>query len=350
MRPRIKSAAALGGLLLLALTALTGEPAMAPYRESLPDGTVDWDAGWIRTEASVPLTAGVPRAQALVESRRTALVKAQAAALRLALRLPVDAERRLESFEALKVRVRGVVQGGKVLSEETRGDRTVVTLEVPINGVHGIASEVAVVTLPPEPEAPPPPPPPQARSRESSAPPPAPSQAPAPSSLASFGAVTVDGREAGLKPALQMRIVDPQGNEVYGPKTVKPSRAREAMLARYFTAPPEPQGTFGPGFFTSPLLTLALIARPPLETAQREPSPRPRGEEGLVVRAAAARGALRADVVVTKEEAARLQEAGRQSGILRDGKVRVIVRPDVGGVEGRRFTPASGGDLWLTAR
>ena len=159
MRLRMKSVAALAGLLLLALTTLTGETSLAPYRESLPDGTVDWDAGWIRTEASVPLPSGIPRAQALVESRRTALVKAQAAALRLAMRLPVDAERRLESFEALKVRVRGIVQGGRVLSEETRGDRTVVSLEVPINGVHGIASEVAVVTLPPRlrpPSLPPP--------------------------------------------------------------------------------------------------------------------------------------------------------------------------------------------------
>jgi len=348
MRLRMKSVAALAGLLLLALTTLTGETSLAPYRESLPDGTVDWDAGWIRTEASVPLPSGIPRAQALVESRRTALVKAQAAALRLAMRLPVDAERRLESFEALKVRVRGIVQGGRVLSEETRGDRTVVSLEVPINGVHGIASEVAVVTLPP-PEPEPPPPAPQARSRETPAPP-TPSQPPAASSLASFGDVTVDGRDAGLKPALQMRIVDPQGNEVYGPKTVKPLRAREAMLARYVTAPPEPQGTFGPAFSSSPLLTLAVIAWPPLEMAQREPTQRPRGEEGLVVRAAAARGTLRADVVVTEEEAARLREADRQSGLLREGRVRVVVRPDVGGVEGRRRDPSSAGNLWLTAR
>ncbi len=350
MRLRSGKTVALAGLLLLTLTALTGETPLAPYRETLPDGTVDWDAGWIRTEASVPLTAGVPRAQALVESRRTALVKAQAAALRLAMRLPVDAERRLESFEALKVRVRGVVQGGRILSEETRGDRTVVSLEVPINGVHGIASEVAVVTLPP-PEPEPPAPPPQARSRET---PPAPQspppQVPAASSLASFGTVTVDGRDAGLKPALQMRIVDPQGNEVYGPKTVKPLRAREAMLARYVTAPPEPQGTSGRPVSSYPSLALALIAWPPLEMAQREPSPRPRGEEGLVVRAASARGTLRADVVVTEEEAARLREADRQSGLLREGRVRVVVRPDVGGVEGRKVSPSPGGDLWLTAR
>lgn len=348
MRHRLHAYAALAGLVLLALTTLSGEPSLAPYRESLPDGTVDWDAGWIRTEASVPLTTGIPRAQALVDSRRTALVKAQAAALRLALRLPVNAERRLESFEALKVRVRGVVQGGRILSEETRGNRTVVSLEVPINGVHGIASEVAVVTLPPpEPE---PSEPPAHSLKPPASPPPAPSQAPPASSLASFGTVTVDGREAGLKPALQMRIVDPQGNEVYGPKTVKPLRAREAMLARYVTAPPGPQGTFGPVFPSPPYLTLALIAWPPVERVQRDPTPRPRGEEGLVLQAAAARGTLRADVVVTEEEAARLREADRQSGVLREGRVRVVVRPDVGGVEGRRRSPSAGGDFWLTAR
>jgi hypothetical protein len=50
--------------------------------QKLPDGTVSWYEGWIQARAEVPLMKGLPRNQAQVEAQRTALLKAQAAALR----------------------------------------------------------------------------------------------------------------------------------------------------------------------------------------------------------------------------------------------------------------------------
>ena len=336
---RLSRAFALFALLALAVGAQQGP--YKPYQEKLPDGVVDWDEGWIRTESVVTMRTDVPAAQARVEAQRVATVKAQAAALRLAMRLPVNSEQRLESYEALRVRVKGIVAGGQIVADAVQGHDYRVALLVPVNGVTGIMSEVSKVTLPPaaepEPEAKPVKPgleplPPEAAN-------PAGDQAPG-GSAADFASVTIDATEAGAKPALQPRIVDPQGNEVYGVKTVKRLVAREKTLARYVT--PAGGGGAAPASWldegTLARLPLALIEAPSFLLAQREPSQRQRGQEqGLSVKAVSTSGPLRADLVVTAETAKQLRESAR--GALSEGKVVVVVRADVGGVESRRYRP-----------
>jgi hypothetical protein len=346
---RLTRALALCAVIALAAGAQQGR--YKPYQEKLPDGVVDWDEGWIRADASVPLRTDVPSAQARVEAQRVATVKAQAAALRIALRLPVDSEQRLEAFEAIRIRVKGVVAGGRILSEGPAGKDFKLSLHVPINGVSGIVAEVSKVTLPPVEQEPVP--------AKPKAPPPAPSETsqgkteqPPPSSATVFSSVTVDGTEAGIKPALQPRIVDPQGVPVYSVKTVKRLVAREKTIARYVTpsegSEASPAAWIGPEALSS--LPLALAAPPWRILAQREPSRRPRGEEGtLMVKAVSSSGPLKADIVVTEETARQMRAAESASGVLSDAHVVVVVRADVGGVESRRMA-VDGGSRELARR
>jgi hypothetical protein len=280
----------------------------------------------------------VPAAQARVEAQRVATVKAQAAALRLAMRLPVNTDQRLESYEALKIHVRGIVAGGQIVSDGVQANDYRVALLVPINGVKGIVSEVSKVTLPPEPapERQPPPAKPEAPQAPPAASKPAEGNAP-PAEMAAFATVTVDATEAGARPALQPRILDPQGNEVYGVKTVKRVVASEKTLARYVT--PAETGAATPsrllGEDALSRFPLALIEPPSFLFAQREPSGRQRGQDqGLQVKAVSTSGPLKADLVVTAETAKKLRESA--GGALSEGKVVVVLRADVGGVEGRR--------------
>lgn len=331
---------------VLTFCAFAQQSAYRPYQEKLADGVVDWDEGWIRADASVPLRKDVPLAQARVEAQRVAMVKAQAAALRIALRLPVNSEQRLEAFEALRVRVKGIVAGGRVLSEGPKGGNYLLSLHVPINGVSGIVAEVSKVTLPPpEPE----PAPQAAKPKVPATPPPGKSQpqpdgAPTEDS-ATFSRVVVDGTEAGIRPALQPRIVDPQGQPVYSLKTVSPLVAREKTIARYVT-PSEGSGATPAAWLEPSVLSslpLALAGPPWRLFAQRTPSQRPRGEEGaLQVKAISSSGPLRADIVVTEETARRLRAAQVSSSVLSEARVVVVVRADVGGVESRRLTVDTG--------
>ena len=362
---RVGRVLALCGLVVLAVFAQRGP--YSPYREKLPDGMVDWDQGWIRADASVPLRKGVPPAQALVEAQRVAMIKAQAAALRIAMRLPVNSERRLESYEALKIRVRGIVAGGEVVDEGTSDGVYHISLKVPVNGVHGIVSAVSIVTLPPEPQPPPKQPSGHAEAggkgpsvKPSEQPPQQKQEAQAgtgqegPSNLASFASVTVDATEAGVKPALQPRIIDEKGQEVYGVKTVKPLVAGTKTLARYVTpaAGGASQSTWLSPDGVGPL-PIALIAPPwsLLAQAQREPSARPRGVlDSLEVKAVKASGTLKADIVVTEETARKLRELDARTGALSNGRVTVVVRSDVGGVESRRLLPEDQGHYELLAK
>jgi|GEM_PF-1739631 len=364
---RVGRVLALCGAVVLAVLAQGGP--YSPYREKLPDGMVDWDQGWIRADASAPLRQGVPPALALVEAQRVAMIKAQATALRIAMRLPVNSERRLESYEALKIRIKGIVAGGVVVQEGTSGGIYHISLKVPVNGVHGIVSAVSIVTLPPEPQ-PLPKEPSRRAEAEGNEPSAKPSVKPSQqkeeaqaetgqeraSNLASFASVTVDATEAGVKPALQPRIIDESGREVYGVKTVKPLIARTRTLARYVT--PADGGTtpshatwLGPEELGP--LPLAWIAPPwrLLAQVQRQPSVRPRGAlNSLEVKAVRASGRLKADIVVTEATARKLRELDAQTGALSNGRVMVVVRADVGGVESRRLRPGDQGPYELLAK
>jgi hypothetical protein len=332
---------------LVALLAVAQQGLYTPYQERLTDGVVDWDEGWIQADAVVPLGEGVPPQQAVVQAQRVAMIKAQAAALRIAMRVPVDSERRLESYEALKVRVKGIVAGGEVVSEGQQGRTYRLSLRVPINGVKGLVSEVYAVTAPvPEPlpdvssrpagQIPPPPPKPPELPKAAA------KEPPSEKTVARLDSVTVDASDAGVKPALQPRILDTQGNVLYSVKTVKPLVAREKTLARYVRptgsggtesswADPEGLGPLPLALITPPWRLLAQATTPP-------PPQRPRGGgQTLTVKAVQASGTLKADIVVTEETARKLREAEASSGVLSDAKVIVVVRADVGGVESRRL-------------
>ncbi len=347
---RIHSGRIIALAALVTLTVMAVQGPLKPYREKLPEGSVDWDHGWIRAGVTVPLKAGIPEAQARVQARRVAVMKAQAAALRIAMRLPVNSERRLESYEALRIHVRGIVAGGEVISEGIKGRSYELAYQVPINGVHGIASEVAKVTLPPpEPETVPRKETPAAHPKrgepqkqaskepepESKTP-----EQPKVASLASFSSVTVDASGTDARPALQGRILDPDGNEVYGVKTVRPLVARERTLARYVTRSPSETSSHNASWLAPERLgafPLALISPPQFLLAQRKPPRRPRGrEKAFVIHAERASGKLKSDIVVTRETAERLRKLNAETGALTNGRVVVILRADVGGVESRK--------------
>ena len=323
----------LAALCLATFAVLAQRGPYAPYREKLAEGVVDWDEGWVRADVSVPLPAGQAPAQAKVSAQRVAVVKAQAAALRIALRLPLNSQDRLEANEALRLRLKGVVAGGQTVSEGIEGKEYRLSLKVPINGVRGIVAEVTKVVLPPEP-----PPEPKPKESAQSAPPPRP--APPAETAEDLAPVVVDAVEAGAKPALQPRILDPKGNEVYGVKTVKPLVAQSRTLARFVTPAPDAAPSSWPRLLNGAPTALALIWPAGELFAQREPSGRKRGGgEPVTVTASGASGPLKADIVVTEEAAQRLRAAEAANGALSEGRVVVVVRADVGGVESRRWLP-----------
>ncbi|MEJ2367928.1 MAG: hypothetical protein P8Z49_06175 [Acidobacteriota bacterium] len=353
--------------LLAAMLCLLAQDAgnVQPYRQSFPEGTVDWYGGWIETHISVPLGPG-PAAQARLEARRVAVIKAQAAALRLAMKIPLDSSRTLGENQALRVQVRGIVQGGEVTKEGLSRGAYDVTYRVPVSGVKGIVSiayPVYVQTAPPPPQ--PPESAPTARTHQSPSaaqeeqpqqpqaqtPPPAPSGSEAQegqaegagatsggpsekSPLASFSDVEIDASGTSAKPALFPQVKDATGKTVYSASSVDPQVAREKTIARY-VAPSEEGG--GKTISMMDTLRSPLACIGVLLAANAGRPARPRGDHPLVVKALKAEGRLHADIVITEEAARRIRQLEKKEGLLSKGKVVVVLRSDVGGVESRRL-------------
>ena len=333
-----------GMLLFLFLTVMGSEESpFSPYREYPPNAVVCWYENWIQVTAKAPLGKG-PEAKAQLNARRVAVIKAQAEALKIAMKLPLDSETRMEEHEALRVKVKGIVQGSKVIFEGLEGREYSVTIEVPISGVKGILSEVYKEYIPP------PLPKPKAAVKSQPKPSPPPeeeSAAVADDDEGPFESIVIDAEEAGAKPAIFPRIVDPAGEPVYAVDTVEPEVAKRKTMARYVIdsgAEPEKEMTA----LATSFLPLAMASpRFILELAQKAPPKRKRGPRVLRVKAKSSEGRLKADLVVTEETARKLRQAQNQDGVLSQANVVVVVRSDVGGVEGRRRLecPAER-DLW----
>jgi len=328
-------------LLLLLLAAGTGK-GFAPFRQMLPQAVIDWDEGWIHAEASVPLAKGKPEAQARLDARRVALLKARATALKVVMGVPLDGNRLVEDSQALHVRVKGIVRGSQVVDEALEGRSYRIEVEVPLGGVKGLLSEVYPVYLP----SPPPPKPKPPRKAPPEEDPVAEAEKP--------DDILIDATGTAVRPAIFPKVVDTDGEPVYEVAAVEPEVARKKTIVRYVT--PAGEGAFRPADNARPVppaLCWASIGPPSiLKLAQRSSEGRRRrGARPLTVQAAGSDGSLNADIVVTKETARRLREAEETSGLLSQAKVIVVVKSDVGGVEGRR-SPWTGGPLewtWLPA-
>ena len=85
-----------------------------------------------------------------------------------------------------------------------------------------------------------------------------------------------------------------------------------------------------------PCLGIAAPLFQDLLAQQASPKRRRGGDNPLVIQGTEARGTLKADIVVTEESARKIRQAEASSKVLSEGKVIVVVRSDVGGVEGRR--------------
>lgn len=125
-----------------------------------------------------------------------------------------------------------------------------------------------------------------------------------------FTGLVVDARhltgEARLVPALLPSLVDPEGRVLYGPGTPDPGFAIESGLASYQIRVPEPARGRG--------------SEPPPARSRRQ-GPRP-----LEVTAVGASGQARTRIVVSAQDARRIEEASA-AGFLSEARVVILMPP-----------------------
>ncbi len=321
-----------------------------PYVEQLENAYIDWGEG-IAAAWGRFLPSGTGARERLETRRRVAELDAKARLLRIVERVRATSEIRVGDRPDFVERVRGIVRGAVIVEEGERpGGVYEVLVTVPLHGVEGLSYAIHQVNRPTAGGA---------TDRGTVAAPAGPGpDTPgdeAPTSL------LIDARGTGLLPALLPRILGEDGRVIASPETVDQAALRERGMAAYATQQNGASQRRPPVDDARPRVAVAALgepahgavparfagSRPPGE----EPAPaadpnasrfaRRRGPRSYRLKASAASGSLKADVVLSKEDADRLEASPATSRLLRECRVLIIVESPVGGVEGIRGRPPS---------
>jgi len=341
----------IAGAALLTLIPAAMAAGPEPYIQEFTDGYIDWGRGFAGAWGKALNASGVDPSAMDPAIRRAAELSGRARLLAIVQRARANAEVRVGDRPDFVEKVKGIVRGAGIVKERTRpGNFYEALVEAPLYGVEGISYGIyEVMALKPAGASSGAPPPGTAISESApNAPGGAGSSTAAPSSGASDAptGIIIDARETGLAPALLPRIVDESGTVVSSPETVDPNALRDRGMAAYAKEPGS-VSLFRERVGDHPIWVRASFALNPAGPTQAAPkavapvdplAPR-RGPRPYRLKAASAAGALKADVVLSKAEADKLESVPGGRNLLKDCRVLVIVESPVGGVEGVRTRP-----------
>ncbi len=279
--------------------------ALGQMVEQSGNGKINWTTGWIQATGlgAPPATAGPGQARAMAE--RAAYAVAVRNLLELVKGVRVDSATLVENYivtnDVIKTQVQGFVRGAQIAKKEVQADGGVeVTVKIPLWGTDSLItpflSEKSVVSqnLPPESET-----------------------------GEGFTGLVIDARGLGVKPACFPVVLDEKGDVVYGPEIIDRAAAEQNGMAQYQTLPKGANlsSLFGEG---------AYVVRP----VQMSPVPR-EGRRPLKIKGADKAGVLKANILISSDDAKKIREDAQMGGALRRSKVVIVTDPLIGGMEGR---------------
>lgn len=308
------AAAALGlGCLLGGGPAWAQSAGLKDAVEPMGQGVVNWSTGWVKATGlgAPPPNAGPGQARAMAQ--RAAYVVAVRNLLEVVKGVRIDSVTLVENFmvtnDVIRTQVSGFVRGAQVDKTDVQADGAVeVTVKVPLYG-----QESVIAPFLDEKGVKPKTPPPDVPEREG------------------FTGLIIDARGYGVKPACLPAVIDEQGNVVYGPSEVDRDHAQRQGMAQYKVAPvgAELSTLFGEE---------AVVIRP----VQVVPPVQPReGRRPLKLKGGGGAGALKANVMISSEDAKKIRNDPALAAALQQSRVVIVTDPLIGGIKGE----APGGPL-----
>jgi hypothetical protein len=247
------------GISILFLTGLTGVYAQqgnqGQYVQNIgASGSVNWTQGLLTAVGiGAPPERFYGKPQARPMAMRAAQVDAYRKLLEVASGVRVDATTMVKDYavesDSVRTQVEGIVRGAQIVKTDYLSDGTVeVTVQMPLAGASGglgqaiypRMSEVGAFPQVPPAGYPTAPPIPATPGVEAPVPPPAAPVAPvepaapaAPATSAVYTGFVVDARGIQARPAMSPKVVDENGEEVYGSMYVDREYAVQQGMAGY---------------------------------------------------------------------------------------------------------------------
>ena len=277
---------AVGLAVALACPSLAVAQWTAPGTTDKVDNGVNWTSGYITASAiGVPPPNAISAAQGRALAITAGTVLARTALLEIARGVVIDSQTTVQNAMVTNAvthqRVSGVIRGAQVVRTRDLGDGSVeVTVAVPATG------EFAELVLPQMPRPSPAPTP--------ATPAPRPQTALPPSSVVYTGLV-IDARGLGIKPAMAPKVMSEGGQEIYGFSVVDRNWVIQQGMAGY---------------------SKDLGAAQAHERVTDRP---------LTLKAKAAAGANKTDVVISNADAEMLLASGQHLAFLEKARVMLVV-------------------------
>jgi len=286
-------------------SALAQTAAPAHLVEKTSSGSVNWTSGWVKAAGiGVPPQNAGPAGKAMAQ--RAAFSVAVRNLLEVVKGVRVDAATLVENYivqnDVIKSQVSGFVKGAQIEKTIESPDGSVeILVKAPLWGVNSLYDPfldqmgVQDQKLPPEPAA------------------------------ESYTGLVIDARGLGVKPACFPAVLDDKGEVVYGPKMVDRAAAQKDGMVHYMTAPKDADlsSLFGEG---------AYVIRP---VQSAPPAPPRSGRVPLKIKGGDKAGALKANIIISSDDAKKIRDDSALSVALKRSRVTVVTDPLVGGMEGR---------------
>ena len=233
MKSRVVSAMVITGLLLLfsGVGICQDKVSMSDWVEKVNQGSVNWSEGYIEAVGiGAPADKSIGKANARPMALRAAKVDALRNLLEITKGVQVDSTTTIKDFtvesDVINTQVNGLVKGAVVVDQQYMSDGTVeVKLRMPLYG--NLAQIIIPLAIEKRKDVTP--------TEVSATPAPA-TPAPAitaPAAPVAYTGMVVDARSIQARPAMSPRILDEDGNEVYGSANVDREFAVQQGMSGY---------------------------------------------------------------------------------------------------------------------
>jgi hypothetical protein len=283
---------------------------MSNFVQKYPQGEINWGEGWILGHGKGEITD--TGANGEDQATRAAEIDAKAHLLEIIKDIPVDDRSKAGQDQKMSFRLEGFVKDSEVVAKSKTGTTVNVTVQAPIRGIKGLIIAVLGYYTPP----PPPPPPPQPKEPKATVAQKKPLEDPR-----AFTGVVIDARQVQANASLFPKVVDTKQNEVYTVGKVNKEDLQKRGMASYAVVSRDA--------VISKLFPKALVlqVRYQPQSAPTGPAKKRQGEKPLVVSSVEASGDLKTNIVLSEEDAAKLQQLSEETNVLKECRVIVVLAP-----------------------
>jgi len=290
-----------------------GEP-MKNFVQKYPQGEINWGEGLILAFGKGEIPAG-GTANADEMAARAAEVDAKAHMLEMINDIPLDDRMKAGEEKRLSFALEGFVQGAEVVARSRSGNMVNVTVQAPIRGVQGLTMAVYgyYTPEPPPPAVEPIKPKPVAQAEK-------------------FTGVVIDARAVATSAALFPKIETPKKQPVHTAQQVNKDDLMKRGMAAYAVVSRDVKIT---RLFPNAALVIPVRYMPgDAGSAPAGKTKRRQGYQPIVVNAVDSAGKLKATLIVSEEDAAKLKAIDQKTNALKECRVVIVVSSEAGGVEG----------------